>query len=122
MLHPPVLRALGMTKKLRMGRWTTPAFWTLRAMRRLRGTPFDVFGRAEVRRVERAMIPEYIAAIESLLPAITLATLPEIIAIASLPDRVRGYEHLKLERATAYREELSRRLAVFGRDRVASLQ
>ncbi|MBI4883375.1 MAG: indolepyruvate ferredoxin oxidoreductase family protein [Actinobacteria bacterium] len=120
LLHPPVLRALGMRNKLHMGRWTTPAFWVLRAMRRLRGTPLDVFGWAKVRRMEREMIPEYIAAIQSLLPQVAPATLPEIIAIASLPDRVRGYEHLKIERATAYREELSRRLAAFGRDDLTS--
>jgi hypothetical protein len=35
------------------------------------------------------------------------------VAIASLPDRVRGYEHLKLERADAYRLELADRLAAF---------
>ncbi|MEN9821907.1 MAG: hypothetical protein RLZ04_333, partial [Actinomycetota bacterium] len=31
----------------------------------------------------------------------------------SLPDKVRGYEHLKLERAEAYRTELARRVAAF---------
>ena len=112
-LHPPVLRAMGMKEKLRLGRWATPAFWVLRAMRRLRGTPLDLFGLAKVRKLEREMIPEYIAAIESLLPHASEATIPEIIAIASLPDRVRGYEHIKWDRAIAYREELSRRLAAF---------
>ncbi len=112
-LHPPMLRAMGMKNKLRLGRWATPAFWVLRAMRRLRGTPLDLFGLAKVRKLEREMIPEYIAAIESLLPHASDATMPEIIAIASLPDRVRGYEHIKWDRAIAYREELSRRLAAF---------
>jgi indolepyruvate ferredoxin oxidoreductase len=88
----------------------------------LRGTPFDAFGWAKVRRLEREMIPEYIAAIESLLPKVSASTLPEIVAIASLPDRVRGYEHIKWDRAVAYREELSRRLAAFASDSVSSLQ
>ena len=121
-LHPPMLRAMGMKNKLSLGRWATPAFWALRAMRRLCGTPFDVFGWAKVRKLEREMIPEYIEAIESLLPHASEATMPEIIAIASLPDRVRGYEHIKWDRAIAYREELSRRLMAFTADSVASLQ
>jgi indolepyruvate ferredoxin oxidoreductase len=87
-------------------------------MRRLRGHWFDAFGWAAVRRVERAMIPEYTAAIGSLLSHLTGDNLTddnltEAVAIASLPDRVRGYEHLKLERAGAYRDELSRRVLAF---------
>ena len=111
LLHPPALRSLGWRNKIHLGRWSTPAFWALRAMRRVRGTPFDAFGWAQVRRVEREMIPEYIAAIGALLPMTTDDNLVEVVAIAALPDRVRGYEHLKMERATAYRAELSRRVA-----------
>ena len=122
LLHPPVLRATGMQNKLRFGRWSTPAFWTLRSLRRLRGTPLDVFGWAKIRRLERAMIPEYIAAIEDLLPHVSPTTLPEIVAIASLPDRVRGYEHIKLDRALTYRQELSRRLAAITDDSTPSPQ
>ena len=119
LLHPPVLRSLGVRNKMHFGRLSRPAFWSLRAMRRLRGTPFDVFGWAHVRRVERAMVPEYLTAIRSILPAVTADNVAEAIAIASLPDRVRGYEHLKMERATAYRDELSHRVAVFSGEGVA---
>jgi indolepyruvate ferredoxin oxidoreductase len=35
----------------------------------------------------------------------------EALAIAELPDRVRGYEHLKMQRAEAYRAELARRMS-----------
>ena len=111
LLHPPALRALGWRNKIHLRGWSRPMFWTLRAMRRVRGTPLDFFGWAHVRHVEREMIPEYIAAIDALLPLLTADNAAEVVAIAELPDKVRGYEHLKLERATAYREELSRRLA-----------
>ena len=118
LLHPPALRSLGRRSKIHFGRWSRPAFRALRAMRRLRGHWFDAFGWAAVRRVERAMIPEYTAAIGSLLSHLTGDNLTddnltEAVAIASLPDRVRGYEHLKLERAGAYRDELSRRVLAF---------
>jgi indolepyruvate ferredoxin oxidoreductase len=112
-LHPPVLRTLGLHRKLTLGRWARPIMVVLRAMRGVRGTPLDVFGWAKVRRVEKAMIPEYIAAIEVMLPGVNADNLAEAVAIASLPDQVRGYEHLKMERAGLYRAELSRRVQIF---------
>jgi indolepyruvate ferredoxin oxidoreductase len=116
-LHPPALRALGMQRKLRLGRWATPLFVGLRAGRRLRGTPFDAFGWASLRRLERTLRDEYIAAVDTLVAALGSSPHPErlaeAVAVASLPDRVRGYEHLKRERAEAYRTELAARLSAF---------
>jgi indolepyruvate ferredoxin oxidoreductase len=59
------------------------------------------------------MVPEYIDAVDALLAALTPSNTADAVAIASLPDKVRGYEHLKLERAKAYRAELASRLAAF---------
>src|SRR3712207_3300381 len=52
-LHPPVLRAMGLKRKLKLGPWFVPAFKMLRSMKRLRGTPLDLFGIPSVRRLER---------------------------------------------------------------------
>jgi len=120
LLHPPALRSLGWRNKMHLRGWSTPAFWALRAMRRVRGTPLDVFGWAHVRHVEREMIPEYITAIDALLAVTTPENVAEVVAIASLPDKVRGYEHLKMERATVYRAELARRLSALTDERVAT--
>jgi indolepyruvate ferredoxin oxidoreductase len=87
----------------------------LRASKRLRGTPADPFRWAEVRRVERAMIPEYIDAVTTLNRRLTSDRYEELVEIASLPDQVRGYEDLKLRRAAVYRAELTRRVAVVSR-------
>ena len=119
-LHPPAFRAMGMRGKMRLGRWATPAMWALRAGRKVRGTPFDVFGWTKVRRTERALVREYTTAIDSLLVVVNDTNLVEAVAIASLPDRVRGYEHLKLERTDAYRTELSRRCAALSAHRSAN--
>ncbi len=55
-LHPPVLRALGMRRKLAFGRWFVPVLRMLRAGRRLRGTPRSTRSeRTRVRRIERAL-------------------------------------------------------------------
>jgi len=95
-LHPPLLRALGMRRKLRLGRWFLPALVALRAGRRLRGTPLDPFGRTRVRRLERALPGEYLELVDGALARLTPATLPIALEIAALPDLVRGYENIKL--------------------------
>ena len=58
-LHPPLLRALGMKKKLKLGSWFRGPLRMLASLKGLRGTPFDPFGYAEVRREERALIDWY---------------------------------------------------------------
>ena len=67
----------------------------------------------EVRAIERAMIPEYEQAVDQLIKGLTAANHADAVAIAGLPDQVRGYEHLKLGRATTYRTELAARLQTF---------
>jgi indolepyruvate ferredoxin oxidoreductase len=112
-LHPPVLRSMGMHDKIEFRRLGAPSFAALRAMRKVRGTLADPFRWAHVRTIERAMIPEFEAAIDTILARLTAENLDEAVEIAELPDRVRGYEHIKLDRASAYRAELAERLARF---------
>ena len=104
-LHPPMLRALGMEKKLELGEWMVPVFGGLRRMKRLRGTRMDPFGRAEVRRVERALPGEYEAAVRLALGRLTVSTAPLVAALAELPDVIRGYEDIKLRNVARWREE-----------------
>jgi indolepyruvate ferredoxin oxidoreductase len=105
MLHPPVLRALGMDRKLKLGRWFFPAFRVLRAMRRVRGTKLDVFGLPKVRRVERALPGEYRALVDRALERLTPVTHATVVKIAELPDVVRGYEDIKLANVERFREQ-----------------
>ncbi len=105
-LHPPVLAALGRSEKLTFGAWTTPAFAGLRAARRLRGSRLDPFGRTQMRRMERKLPDEYRAAMDVVFERVTPATLEQAVAIARLPDRVRGYEDLKLRRVAEFRAQL----------------
>ncbi|MEX2627923.1 MAG: DUF6537 domain-containing protein, partial [Ilumatobacteraceae bacterium] len=113
-LHPPLLRRLGMQRKLRLRHTAHPTMRLLRAAKGLRNTPLDPFRWDEVRRVERAMIPEYLDAVERLRVRLAPENHVELTAIAELPDQVRGFESLKLRRATAYRAELTDRLAALG--------
>jgi indolepyruvate ferredoxin oxidoreductase len=113
-LHPPVLRALGLRRKIRLGPWFRPVFWLLGAMKVLRGTPFDPFGRTRVRRLERELITEYRAAVENLLAHLTEDTLADCVRIAALPDLVRGYEQIKIASVDSYRTHLHADLAALG--------
>lgn len=105
-LHPPMLRALGVRKKLRLGSWFGPVFKVLYAMRRLRGTGWDPFGRAKVRQVERELIIEYSAILERISETLNPENFDVAVRLASLPDMVRGYEEVKLANVTRYREEV----------------
>jgi indolepyruvate ferredoxin oxidoreductase len=109
-LHPPMLRAIGIDRKLELRRSAAPALRALRAAKGVRGTLADPFRWAEVRRVERAMVPEYVDAVRRLQRRLRSDNLDDAVEIAWLPDQVRGYEDLKLRRAAAYRAELARRL------------
>ncbi|MBS1864222.1 MAG: indolepyruvate ferredoxin oxidoreductase family protein [Actinobacteria bacterium] len=106
-LHPPLLRALGVERKISLGRWFRPGYRALYGMRRLRGTRLDPFGRSEVRRVERELISEYREAIAGLLGALSASNLGAAVELAELPDMVRGYEEVKLANVERYREQLA---------------
>ena len=106
-LHPPVLRALGLKRKIALGPWFVPAFRVLRAMRRLRGTPMDPFGRTRVRVVERELIEEYLGLVDHLIGRLSPATAALAVRLAELPDGVRGYEDVKMRTVESYHQAMA---------------
>ena len=105
-LHPPILRALGMKSKISVPVSWTPAIRLLASMRRLRGTPLDVFGYTAVRRAERSLRGQYRAAVESDLATLAPGCYEAVLRKAALPEVVRGYEHIKMAGIAEMREEL----------------
>ena len=113
LLHPPLLRAMGLKNKLKFGAWFFPLLAMLARFKFLRGTPFDVFGYAHIRRVERQLPAEYLGLVNRSLAKLTPDTLEMVVEIAALPDIVRGYEQIKLanlERFRASAQQLSAEL------------
>ncbi len=104
-LHPPLLRALGLKRKLRLGRWFVPFFRLLARSRALRGTPLDLFGYARVRRVERALPGEYLGFVRAAIEHLAPETVADVVAVAELPDMVRGYEEIKLDGVERFRAQ-----------------
>ena len=106
-LHPPVLRALGMKRKIALGPWFVPAFQVLRAMRGLRGTSMDPFGRTRIRVLERALIEEYLGLVDHLIGRLSPATAELAVRLAELPDSVRGYEDVKMRTVESYHQAMA---------------
>ncbi|HEX3947614.1 MAG TPA: DUF6537 domain-containing protein, partial [Acidimicrobiales bacterium] len=111
MLHPPVLRAMGLRRKISLGPATGPAFRALRAGRRLRGTAVDPFGLAAMRRTERQLVGEYRRLVAAALPHLRPGTVDQVARIAALPDLVRGFESVKAAAVEQFRSEAGRLLA-----------
>jgi indolepyruvate ferredoxin oxidoreductase len=109
LLHPPLLRAMGLKHKLRIPAWMMrPGFRALRSLKWLRGKPVDPFGYAEVRRVERRLIAEYEGLVDHALVHLDPSTHATVAEITGLPDMVRGYEHVKLGNVERFRAEAAR--------------
>ncbi|CAH2604478.1 Indolepyruvate ferredoxin oxidoreductase, alpha and beta subunits [Rhodovastum atsumiense] len=116
-LAPPFLGArdphTGHLLKQSYGGWMMGVFRVLAALRFLRGTLFDPFARSAERRAERALITEYEETIEVILQELSPATLPVAVALASLPERIRGFGHVKersMHEAATERSRLLERL------------
>ncbi|CUU55282.1 indolepyruvate ferredoxin oxidoreductase [Parafrankia irregularis] len=107
-LHPPVLRALGVSKKLPMGRPYAAAFHLLRAMKPLRGTPFDPFGLLADRRTERAVIEEFERLMTELLEPGPAVPYEALLRAARSPQAVKGYGEIKEAAVARWRDEVSR--------------
>jgi len=98
-LAPPLLArhdAQGNLVKARYGSWMFGAFRVLARLKFLRGGPLDVFGRTEERRMERQLIADYRASISRLLERLADADFVKALALASLPEQIRGFGHVKL--------------------------
>ncbi len=115
MLHPPMLKSLGMDQKIKLdASVATPLFRSLRASRKVRGTRLDPFGRTAMRRLERGLIDEYSRLVDSALQRVRPETAGVAADIARLPDMVRGYEELKVRNVERMRAQAVELLAQLG--------
>ncbi|MCE2860803.1 MAG: 2-oxoacid:acceptor oxidoreductase family protein, partial [Oxalobacteraceae bacterium] len=110
-LAPPLFAkkdAQGQPKKAEYGSWVWPAFKLLAKFKALRGTKLDLFGWTTERKMERQLIVDYRELITNLLPTLTSERLSAAITIASLPEKIRGFGHVKAASVERYREELKK--------------
>ncbi|WP_147105878.1 indolepyruvate ferredoxin oxidoreductase family protein [Tateyamaria sp. syn59] len=84
-------------------------FRLLAKFKGLRGTPLDIFGRTEERKMERALIKQYEADMKDVLPKVDDGTRDAIVALAALPLDIRGFgpvKHANEAKGAKRREEL----------------
>jgi indolepyruvate ferredoxin oxidoreductase len=116
-LAPPILGrkdSAGKPRKSVFGPRMMSGFKLLAALRRLRGTPLDVFGYSAERRMERRLLAEYEGDIATILGRLSADRLEAAVALASVPALIRGYGHVKeaaAARAVAERARLVERLS-----------
>jgi indolepyruvate ferredoxin oxidoreductase len=112
-LAPPLLAtrdpATDELRKRAFGPWMMGAFKLLARLRALRGTPFDIFGHTQERRMERALIADYEAIVRELISMLSPDNHALAVEIASLPAQMRGFGHIKMrniEKAKAREADL----------------
>ena len=109
-LAPPLFKkkdANGHLLKAEYGSWVWHGFRLLAKLRKLRGTKLDLFGYTAERRMERALIDEYRQIVLSLLDRLNKDNLKLAVEIAALPEKIRGFGHVKEKSVQQFRQELA---------------
>jgi indolepyruvate ferredoxin oxidoreductase len=118
-LAPPLLARLdpltGEPRKIRFGSWMGGVFAILKNLKFLRGTALDVFGYTAERKTERALIREYEDMVARLLVDLTPQNLATAVQLASLPEEIRGYGHIKQKNIDAARKKRDELLSSYKR-------
>jgi indolepyruvate ferredoxin oxidoreductase len=110
-LSPPLISridpATGRPKKRKFGAWIFPAFRLLARMKGLRGTRLDLFGYTEERRMERALVTDFIAGMERQADQLDRSNLEQAIVLAQLPQEIRGFGPVKHAAMDKYRQRVA---------------
>ncbi|MEO7159639.1 MAG: indolepyruvate ferredoxin oxidoreductase family protein, partial [Polaromonas sp.] len=115
-LAPPLMARKndqGELQKQPFGPWMLTGFRLLAKLKGLRGTPFDLFGRTEERREERALIEEYRASIEEVLSSLRSENHAQAVEIARIPELIKGYGHVKVRHLAAARPQWTALMQAF---------
>jgi indolepyruvate ferredoxin oxidoreductase len=108
-LAPPLLaradKVTGEPKKMTFGPWIFPLFRLLAKCKFLRGTAFDPFGYSNERRTERALVRDYENVLEEVLARLNGDNHHIAVALAAIPEKIRGFGHVKMRHLKAAKAE-----------------
>jgi len=114
MLQPPIMKSLGLKGKIRLPPFLAqPTFSVLCAMKIVRGTPFDPFGRADMRKLERSLVEEYCTIIADICTRLNGDKFAAALRLMESPELIRGYADVKLAWLDRYRLERDAALKEF---------
>jgi indolepyruvate ferredoxin oxidoreductase len=88
-----------------LGGWMMPAYRLLARFKFLRGSALDPFGYTIERRTERKLVADYEAMLEEILAALTPDNHHLAVGLASIPEKIRGFGHVKARHLTAAKAE-----------------
>jgi indolepyruvate ferredoxin oxidoreductase len=98
-MAPPLISRPGRDganpRKITFGGWMWNVLKLLARLRRVRGTALDVFGYMLDRRVERDLIRDYARTMRELASKLRIDNIDIVLQVALLPDKIRGYGHVK---------------------------
>lgn len=98
--------------KKEFGPWIFKAMGLLAKLKFLRGRTFDLFGHTQERRTERQLIDDYETVMTGLLSRLTLDNYALAVEIASIPEEIHGFGHVKARKIPpAKKKEASLRAA-----------
>ena len=103
-LAPPMLakkNERGELVKRPYGPFMFTAFRWLAKFKGLRGTALDLFGRTGERRMERALIEQYRADVDTLVGGLNTERHALALDIARVPEQIKGFGHVKERNAKA---------------------
>jgi indolepyruvate ferredoxin oxidoreductase len=116
-LAPPLLgrkdKTTGLPKKTSFGPWMMRAFGVLAKLKGLRGTAFDPFGCTAERRTERKLIADYETLLGEIAAKLNARNHILAVALAAIPEKIRGYGHVKAHQIEAAKREEADLLAKF---------
>ncbi len=98
-LAPPILgrkNGKGEALKTRFGPWFASALKALAGLKFLRGTPFDLFGLTQERRLERKLIADYQSLLDEMIERLSSDNHALAVALAAIPEKIRGFGYVKL--------------------------
>jgi indolepyruvate ferredoxin oxidoreductase len=108
-LAPPLLAPMNKTtgepRKLTFGPWMFSVFKLMARFKFLRGTPFDPFGYTHERRTECKLVRDYEAMLEEVLAGLNAGNHAVAVGLASIPEKIRGFGHVKLRHLQAAKAE-----------------
>lgn len=121
-LAPPLIarrdRQTGRLIKKSYGAWVGVLFRFLAAIKAVRGTPFDIFGYTDERRMERALIQQYETLLLEIGASLNRENYELAIRRAGAVLSIRGYGHVKeqaVEKVNAELQQLSKQYVEAGK-------
>jgi indolepyruvate ferredoxin oxidoreductase len=109
-LAPPLIAKKndrGELQKQQFGPWMLTSFKLIAKLKGLRGTAFDIFGKTAERRMERALVVDYLQSMEAAMRKLSLENaptyLPLALELAKIPESIKGFGHVKEKNAVAAR-------------------